>query len=185
MSLKRELSDVRNQLETKLVPPLTFRLINYKQMKEKKEIWRSPYFYTHAQGYKLGLKAEISSDYADDAIGLYCYLGPGIHDDFLSWPFRGDVTLQILNQSRDYSHHSRVITWQRADNEVVGKPDKNKRSSSWGFGSFISHAELEDETKEYLKNDCIYIRVQKVSFPKSWLACSVIASNEPTSTLPK
>jgi TNF receptor-associated factor 4 len=189
LSLKRELSNVCNQLEstleTKLVPPVTFRLTNYKRMKEKKEIWRSPCFYTHAQGYKMRLKVEINSqeDTAKDAVALYCYLGPGIYDDFLSWPFRGEMTLQILNQSRDYSHHSQILQWHRADDEVAGKPDKNKRSSSWGFAPYISHADLEEETKGYLKNDCIYIRVQKVSFPKQWLACSIIASNEPSSIL--
>ena len=190
LSLKRELSDVRNQLErvleTKLMPPLTFRITNYKLMKEKKKIWTSPHFYTQAQGYQMNIKAEINAT-DENAISLYCYLCPGIHDDSLSWPFRGEVVLQILNQSRDSSHSSRTLSWDHAnaDDEVSGKPDKNKQRIGWGLVFFISHADLEDETKGYLKKDCIYIRVQKVSFPKPWLACSVSVSNEPTSTLPK
>ena len=188
LSLKRELSDVRNQLErvleTKLMPPLTFRITNYKLMKKEKEIWTSPHFYTHAQGYKMNIDVEINTTDVDakNAISLYCYLHPGIHDDSLSWPFRGEVASQILNQSRDSSHRLRTLSWDHADDEVSGKPDKNKRRVGWGFVPFISHADLEDETKGYLKKDCIYIRVQKVSLPKPWLACSVIAS---TSTLPK
>jgi TNF receptor-associated factor 4 len=182
LSLKRELSDVRDQLEsvleTKMVLPVTFSLTSYKQKKEKKEIWRSPYFYTHAQGYKMGLEAEINStdDDAKDAIALYGFLCPGIHDDSLSWPFRGEMTLQILNQSRDSSHHSRILNWNRADSDIAGKPHKDGKplKDGWGIVPFISHADLEKETKGYLKNDCIYIRVQKISFPKQWLACSVI-----------
>ena len=188
LSLKRELSDVRNQLErvleTKLVPPLTFRITNYKLMKEEKEIWTSPHFYTHAQGYKMNINIEINATDVDakNAISLYCFLCPGIHDDSLSWPFRGEMALQILNQSRDSSHRSHTLSWDHADDDVSGKPDKNKQTSDWGLARFISHAELEDKTKGYLKNDCFYIRVQRVSLPKPWLACSVTAS---TSTLPK
>jgi hypothetical protein len=100
---------------------------------------------------------------------------------------QGEVTVQILNQSRDSSHLSRTVDWDQTDGDAAAKPLKNRRKSArgLGFSQFISHAGLEKETKGYLKNDCIYVRVQKVSFPKQWLACSVVASNEPNSTLPK
>ena len=179
LSLKRELAKVHDQLEsaleTKLVPPVTFRLTNYERMKEKREIWRSPYFYTHAQGYKMRLRAEINctDDDAKDSVALYCFLCQGIYDDSLSWPFWGEVTLQILNQSRDSSHHSGTLEWDHAGDDNAGKPH-----NGWGIVPFISHADLEKDTKirHYLKNDCIYIRVQKVSFPKPWLAFPVVPS---------
>ena len=149
-------------------------------MKEKRETWDSPYFYTHTQGYKMGLKADINSSEADASnnFSLYCYLVLGIHDDSLSWPFRGEMTIQILNQSRDSGHYSQTLDWDDADIDITEKPHNDKSKSGWGFSCFISHADLEKETKGYLKNDSIYIRVQKVSFPKQWLACSIIASNE-------
>jgi hypothetical protein len=88
LSLKRELSNVRKQLETKLVPPVTFKLTNYKQMKEKNERWKSLYFYTHAQGYKMKIEGVFNSGDGSNYFSLYSYLGPGIHDDFLSWPVK-------------------------------------------------------------------------------------------------
>ena len=184
MTLKKKVSDLRKQLhsalETKLVSPVTFRLANYKQMKEKKECWRSPYFYTHAQGYKLMLegKANSSDDDANNHFSLYCYLGVGVNDDSLAWPFRGEITIQILNQSWDSGHHSEILDWDCADDDIAGKPNRTIKKSGWGFAHFISHADLEKESRGYLKNDCIYIRVLKVTFPKQWLACSVIPSSE-------
>ena len=157
--------------------PVTFRITNYKEMKEKKESWRSPYFYTHAHGYKMRLIVEVNSD-TDDAknhLSLYCHIALGVHDNSLAWPFPGEITLQILNQSRDSGHHSENLDWNGADS--AGKPKKGE-NYGWGYPSFISHTDLEKEGKAYLKNDCIYIRVLKVSFSKQWLVCSVIPSNK-------
>ena len=182
--LKRELSDVRKQLqsalETKSVPPVTFTITNYKHKKESNHYWQSSYFYTNVQGYKMSLEVDINSDDSDakNHLSLYCRIASGVNDDSLAWPFPGEITVQILNQSRDLGHYTKTLDWNGADDTVTGKPSKGESKCCWGYPAFISHAELERESKGYLKNDCIYIQVLKVSFPKPWLAYSIIPSSE-------
>ena len=93
LSLKRELSEVSEKfqlsLETKLVPPVTFRMTNYKHRKESDKWWMSPYFYTHAQGYKMKLEVEVNSseDDSKNHLSLYFCLAPGVNDDFFGMAF--------------------------------------------------------------------------------------------------
>ena len=42
-------------------------------------------------------------------IGVYVYLTKGPMDDFLLWPFHGDVIVELVNWREDNGHHSRVI----------------------------------------------------------------------------
>ena len=42
-------------------------------------------------------------------IGVYVYLMKGPVDDFLLWPFHGDVVVELLNWREDNDHHSKVI----------------------------------------------------------------------------
>ena len=181
LSLRKELNDVRKRLETakqafesKCTPPVTFKVPNYRQMKENNGCWNSPYFYTHPGGYKMSLEVEINSqdDNAKDHISLFFFLHPSCNDDSLFWPFAGKITVQLLNQCYDSGHFSKEISWG----------DTNKRSTSigecntgWGYGTYISHILWryhifpEKEFNHYLVNDCIYFRVLKICNVKPWL----------------
>ena len=75
---------------------------------------------------------------------------------FLAWPFSCELTIQILNQCWDSGHYSRTLDWNHADSDVTAKPSKGEGQSGWGFSAFISHTELEKESKSYLKNDCLF-----------------------------
>ena len=175
VSLKRELHDVSEKLTDAkcLVPPVTFKMTNYRQKKEEKKVWHSPMFYSHPRGYKMNLKACVAGDDDKGYLAVFCYLFPGHNDDNLDWPFSNEnsITIQILNQSRDLKHHVINFNWNHSDEEVRKKPDAFV-SCGWGLDQFISHSDLERVTNSYVKNDCVYFRVSKVTIAKSWLTCS-------------
>ena len=168
VSLKRELQDAKC-----LVPPVTFKMTNYRQKKEEKVSWTSPSFYTHLGGYKMELDVDICDEDNDGYLSVFCRLLPGRNDDNLKWPFSTQnlITIQILNQSRDFNHYSDDIDWKGACEVITKKPETGNQA--WGQAAFISHSRLENVSKSYLENDCVYFRVSKVTIAKSWLTCSV------------
>ena len=176
LSLESELQDVREQLmEAKcLLPPVTFKMTNYRQKKERNILWRSPGFYTHQGGYKMKMK--VFSGGEDDRcrgyLSVFCHLIQGRNDDYLEWPFSAEnsITIQILNQSRDSNHFTRGFNWSIADEEV--RQISAVGNACWGIEKFISHSKLESEGNSFLVNDCVYFRVSKVTIAKSWLTCS-------------
>ncbi len=55
----------------------------------------------------------------------------GYYSDILLWPFKGTITLTLLNQLSDENHHSRIIDYENIDNSgTVG--------NNVGFSTFIS-----------------------------------------------
>ena len=108
-------------------------------------------------------------DGAGTHVSVYVYLMRGEHDDKLTWPFRGDITIQLVNQNRAQNHFESIVHVTNengaADNEKSGRVISRERAKySFGYRTFISHAKLEStaRTKQYLKNDRVKFRVNKV-----------------------
>ena len=140
---------------------------NFEKHKTASDKWFSPPFYSHIGGYKMCLRvyANGSGDGEVTHVSVFCTLLQGAreYDDQLKWPFRGDITIQLLNQSRDEDHWEMTIPFDdRARDDEAGRVIGKKRSTSgWGQPKFIAHAELNTENKEYLKNDCLKFRISK------------------------
>ena len=175
-ALRKELADTKNALESKRVPPVTYKLSNYSQLKETKGNWNSPCFYTHEGGYKIILRV-FAGYHDEDGLATFIRITSGPNDDKLVWPFVGSIKMEILNQCHDSGHHSHTLRWKRTPDELASsqKPVEGRENSSRGW--FISYADLERESTSqvYLKNDCIYFRVSEASAAaqcKPWLICS-------------
>ena len=142
-------------------------MTNFEKHKTADDEWFSPPFYSHIGGYKvcLAVFANGNNDGKDTHVSVYCTMFQGAreYDDQLKWPFRGDITIQLLNQSRDEDHWEITIPFDdRAGDDVAGRVIGKKRGTSgWGQPKFIAHAELNTENKEYLKNDCLKFRISK------------------------
>ena len=95
-SLANELALVCEQLtmsnEAKQIPPVTFKMTYYEQLKENRETWKSPCFYTddHPGGYKMSFKVRMDS--RKRYLSLYVHLTSGYNDDHLAWPYSGIVS---------------------------------------------------------------------------------------------
>ena len=181
VSIKRELSSARKELDSKCVPPLVYKMTNYGVLKANKKTWSSPYFYTHPGEYKMKFRVYPGGceEEGKDYLSVFIFLSSGPNDDELVWPFDGSITISILNQSQDSWHHSREIDWRGSDASTSGKPVNDRSNSGWGKRQFISHSYLElvSDTCRYVKDDYIYFQVSSIRVRSShrqcyWLVCS-------------
>ena len=87
----------------------------------------------------------------------------GEFDDHLKWPFRGDVTIQLLDQQDDKNHQTGTAHFNdKTPDSVAERVTSGERASGWGVGTFIPHSELGHNPAtncQYLMNDCLYFKV--------------------------
>ncbi len=158
--------------------PCTLKLTNYQQWRSGGERFYSPPFYTSYSGYKMCLLVYVNGngDGAGTHVSVYACLMKGDHDDTLTWPFPGSVTVELLNQLEDKNHHKQTFTFS-GDQEVSKRVVDNERGSGYGYWQFISHATLNynaSTNTQYLKDDTLVFRVSvEVPNHKPWLDCTV------------
>ena len=127
-----------------------------------------PPFYTHSHGYKFCIDV-YPQGYGDGKgthVSVYTYLMKGQFDDHLKWPFRGDITIQIVNQDGDHDHVEKTILYyDEAKDGIAGRVTDKNRASGWGFCKFLAHAHLgynPAKKTQYGKDGVIIVRVVKV-----------------------
>ena len=154
------------------VPPIRFTMKEFERHKRERQNgtaeWLSPSFYTHPQGYRmcLGVFADgIRSD-TGTHVTAQVYIMQGEFNDHLKWPFRGVITIQILNQLEDKEHYEQIIEFSGDESDnVAGRKTEALPSVGRAQLKFISHAELHHNCAkncQYLHNDCLCFRVTKV-----------------------
>ena len=87
------------------------------------------------------------------------YLMRGEFDSMLKWPFRGDITIQLVNHNNGQDHHEKTAKITFGERVTSGEI----ADTGQGFGQFITHTMVESSTKtrRYLDNDCLTFRVTK------------------------
>ena len=103
-------------------------------------------------------------------VSVFACLMKGEFDDHLKWPFRGHVTIAMLNQLEDTHHTTRTITFTNTtENKIIGRVRDRERATGFGYRTFIAHTDLTynpAENCQYLKYDCLRFRVIKVDKPE-------------------
>ena len=88
------------------------------------------------------------------------------YDDHQKWPFRGVVTIQIVNQAGDHDHIENSITYNdQTLKEIAARVTRGERSLGWGKRKFLAHSDLEynaAKKTQYLKDNHLIIHVVKV-----------------------
>ena len=148
-------------------PPCTRTLYSYTTYKKTNSEWSSLPFYSRDKGYKLQLKVDANGDGSGKGthLSLYVHLLMGAYDDQLQWPFNANITVQLLNWSKDNSHEEKTIHHHKApleDRTRVTKGDK--APCGWGYFQFISHSVLESVTNDvqFITNDKICFNIIEV-----------------------
>lgn len=72
-------------------------------------VWNGPEFYSHPNGYKMQMTV-----FVDDSISFVIEMVEGKYDEYLSWPMKGDIVVELLNVIDDSSH------WIKHFNDIVG-----------------------------------------------------------------
>ena len=144
-------------------PPHIIRLSGFESKTRMNTEWYSAPFYSHFGGYKMCLKvyANGSGNGKGTHVSVYTCLVKGENDDNLKWPFRGTITVTLLNQLQSDNHHSTTITYDEGTLQYFSCI-KEGRSGARGNRKFIPQNELSHNTEKrtvYLKNDCLYFSV--------------------------
>ena len=168
MSAIRVALDTQKPLALVFVPPPDMVMTDFHECRPgTDDQWHSPRFYTHIGGYKMYLvvMVDLETNYPEGTyVFIFVELTQGEYDDQLKWPFRGDITIQLLNQRRDEGHWERTAHFDdAASDEWARRMVPRQRDKYWciTFPKFITFSELNTKDKEYVKNDCLKFRVTK------------------------
>lgn len=155
-------------------PPVDLVMEDFLSHKTKGKSWLSPFFYTHYDGYRMCLEV-TASGYGrgrDTHVSVFAHLVAT--EKLLKWPFRGAITVSLLNQLGDRHHVTHTITFSdgtptdactRVDSEMVS-------SSGWGIASFVAHSTLSHNKHNaaYLSKDRLHFRIEKFTTISSHVA---------------
>ena len=127
-----------------------------------------PGFYTHQHGYKICIRVDPNGVGAGEGthISISTCLMKGLYDDHLKWPFRGNITIQIVNQAGDHDHVEMTIPYNdKTSDRCAGRVTMGERSGGWGIHKFSPHSDLEynaAKKTQYLKDNHFIVRIVKV-----------------------
>ena len=168
------------------VPPSTFIMTNFSHHKDSGKGWYSPPFYSHIGGYKMCLMVDANG--RGDGVGTHVsaanYLMRGEYDDDLLWPFRGEITFQLINRRADKGHVECTIDFDDSvpDSVACQVMEGERAPRGRGEDMFIPHAALqcnESWITEYLcRSDSLEFRVTRVKVAER---LPVLTAQQPSS----
>ena len=172
-NLKAELVDLKlvvGRIASKPLfsQPPDFIMDDFERLREDNEEWYSSSFYTHIGGYKMCLN--VTADGWDTGEGTHVsvsvYMMKGEFDSHLKWPFKGEITVELVNQKEGgENYEKKPVQHTHSDDESFQRVTEGERSrKGWGIPKFISHSDLykPEEDKEYLVYDTLIFRVTNV-----------------------
>ena len=149
--------------------PVTIKVPKFASKKRNEVKWCSDGFYTQNRGYKMCLRviAGGAGSGKGSHLSVFLYLMKGPYDSQLDWPLKGEFEMTLLNQIVDFDHHSNTVKFSDKTPTAISNKVKSGDMAADGLGrnEFISQNELIKKTNtcQYLKDDCIFIRVRKLT----------------------
>jgi hypothetical protein len=159
-----------------------FKIENFSSQKKANAECISQPFYSHKgnRGYKFVLFAypngrdSRETHVKGQSVSAYIHLMGGEHDNSgLSFPFRGEFIVQIVNVKEDKNHVEQKIVFTDENDPkgtyggrvsgVVGFLGSNRAVSGFGIPDFLSHEHLEHHQAQYIKDDSITFRISKIT----------------------
>ena len=144
-------------------------MMNFSTHKKSNEIWYSPPFYTSTDGYKLQMKVHANGfgDGKGTHISLGVCLMKGENDQYLQWPFKGDISIQMLNWREDNQHKEKIIPFNDSDDiKYRSKVIEGERGLGLDYLEFIRIADLEYDPKKncaYLQDNTLCIKIPNIN----------------------
>ena len=130
----REVQELKTSVQEltfhKLGLPISFRV-----EQDVEDNVHLPPFYTHSHGYKFCIYVypQGCGDGKGTRVSVYTCLMKGQFDDHLKWPFRGEITIQIVNQDGDHDHVEKTIPYNDGTPDAyAGRVTGKNKASGWG-----------------------------------------------------
>ena len=148
-------------------PPVDRIMTEFEKHRQDGDLWFSEPFCTHPYGYKMCLCVHANgwNTCKGTHVSVFGCLVKGKFDDYLKWPFRGDITIQLINHLQD-EHHTQVVEFSKANSSSTSRVATEEYGAAWGHSNFISHSNLHHtpaKNRQFLKDDCLHFRVTRVS----------------------
>ena len=170
--VETELTNLKPKISPKPVfnQPPDITMTGFERRKKSDERWYSPPFYTHIGGYKMCLRITANGWGSGEGthVSVGVYMMKGEFDSHLKWPFKGEITVELVNQKeggkkcegKPITHESH----ERSSDVFQRVMEGERAKSGWGLREFISHSDLykPEDGKEYLVNDTLIFRVTNV-----------------------
>ena len=153
---------LRNDVMQSDIAPVTIEMAGFDEL-ETNATWHSRPFYTGMGGYKMCLNVDANS--TGTHVSVFTCLMRGEFDSRLNWPFRGTVTIQLVNQLEDRKRHTVHYTYtDTTSDECAAQVTGGEQSRAIGLGltRFILHSDLGlsvATNRQYLKDDCLIFHV--------------------------
>lgn len=141
---------------------LEFTITDFSIRLDNGTIYYSQPFYIHKKGYKMRLEVtpKGTGKYTGH-MSVYARLMAGEYDSSLKWPMKIDLTVEMVNWTRNSNHVSEIIKFGHTDIDGCRRvPQEEKTSPTrWGVGKFCSHAVMLGG-RQYIQEDCVRMRVK-------------------------
>ena len=124
-------------------------------------VLHSPGFYTSVSGYKLCVR--LNPNGVETAVGkhlaLFVHFMKGDNDDFLKWPFKGNIIMAIMDQSDQREKKQNISEDLIANKDLAAfhKPVSMRNHKGFGYIEFVSLDIIKEGT--YLKDDTLVVKV--------------------------
>ncbi|XP_066980172.1 TNF receptor-associated factor 6-like [Macrobrachium rosenbergii] len=133
-------------------------------------VLHSPPFYTSQFGYKFCLRTNITWKSNEYFFTLFIHSMQGENDDFLEWPFSGEITLSILDcgPTAPKKHITESMV-SKPDLQAFQRPMVSRNPKGFGYTEFVPLAKLlKSEGGSYINSDVLCIRaIVSPKAPKS------------------
>ena len=147
-----------------------FTISSFTQVKQRKASFYGPPFYTNLRGYKLFVFVSASTFNGFNTtkgtyMSLHARLMKGEYDDILAWPFTGDVVVEILNWREDKNHQEHTFSFHNGLPGTSINRVLNIDIAPTGCGKSVPYSTLSynhSTNTEFIKKDCIHIKVKSV-----------------------
>ena len=155
------------------IPPVNLIMTNFSDWRRRADHWFSPSFYSLSK-YKMCVRVDANREEKGKRsyVSIYVHLMAGRYDDTLSWPFRGEVKLQIRNRCDNSDHidftiqfyNPRESSCNQIKNGIVTRTGIAATIGE-GIDKLIPHEILlynSVKETEYLRDDSLVICVKEV-----------------------
>ena len=168
---QRDLKELRTEFEMQRdIFPVTIKMAGFDELKKTDTNWHSHPFYTGMGGYKMCLSVDANGEGAGAGthVSVFTCLMHGEFDSRLKWPFRGTVTIQLVNQLEDKEHCTVTIPYtDTVPDCCAARVTDGEQSHSQGLGlpKFLPHSKLGlsvANKRQYLKDDYLIFRIVSV-----------------------
>ena len=143
-------------------------MYNFSEHKRLCNEWWSRPFYTGLDGYQLKIRVDADGYGSGEGthVSMSVHLMNGDYDDMLTWPFKCDITIRLLNWREDKGHVENILDFNdNTDIECRNRVMEGDTAKGWGYYQFISHSDLYyniTNNTEYINNDTLCFLVSKV-----------------------